>query len=56
MQMTEEQLMAVVGRLYVGTLVRDNELRRLNGLVNEYERAALTPDEENQDGESPKPS
>lgn len=49
--MTEDQLMALIGRLYVALQLKDNELRRLNGLVNEYERAARTVvDDEVDDG------
>lgn len=29
MQMTEDELMTIVGRLYVGTILRDRELARL---------------------------
>lgn len=47
--MNEDQLMALIGRLYVSVQVRDNELRRLNGLVNEYERLARQPDDEADD-------
>lgn len=49
MNMNEEQLMAIVGRLYVGTILRDNELRRLNGLVGEYERAARSRSDDGDD-------
>jgi hypothetical protein len=47
--MTEDQLMALIGRLYVSIQLRDTELKRLNGLVNEYERLARHPDDESDD-------
>lgn len=44
MQMTEDELMTIVGRLYVGTILRDRELARLRTLVSEYEVIARDPD------------
>jgi hypothetical protein len=41
--MNEDQLMALVGRLYVGQVIRDNEVRRLRGLLDQYESAARGP-------------
>lgn len=40
MTMTEDELMAVVGRLYIGTLVRDRELARTRAALSEYENVA----------------
>ena len=50
--------MAVVGRLYVGSLVQQRELGRLRALLNEYETVARTPDDidrfvEDADGVTP---
>jgi hypothetical protein len=47
--MNEDQLMAIIGRLYVSNTLRDNELKRLNGLVNEYEARARTHDDAQDD-------
>jgi len=55
--MDEDQLMALIGRLYVGTVLRETELRRLNALVYEYEAAAKQPPQkESFDVESLEPS
>lgn len=38
--MDDEKVFAIVGRLYVGLTLRDNEIRRLNGLLVQYEQNA----------------
>jgi len=38
--MSEEQLLAIVGRLYVTVTIKDNEIRRLQQLVAAYEDQA----------------
>ena len=38
--MTEDQLFALVGRLYAAVTSRDNEIKRLTALIAEYEARA----------------
>jgi hypothetical protein len=43
--LTEDELMALVGRLYVGTIVRDRTIAELNAVVGEYDRLARATDD-----------
>lgn len=45
--MNEEELMALVGRLYVGTVLRDNELKRLRKSIADVEASYPVVEVEN---------
>lgn len=44
--MNEEQLMVLIGRLYVASAMRDAEIKRLTALIAEYDAAAHRGEEE----------